>query len=214
MRPNINLSESCFPRHHDDTRLQPGPEGKHSTCRSYHDGRNFAFSLRYTRCDVGRTRTLSLGWQWAQPGKRRKFIKSPTTSQRTPWVTAVVVPLRLVLYSSTVIEISSTLIHNMPIITPDPCTPPTPTSVPQTYSRDNRNARDSLTARLSLAPSRSMRQVGANLRSTAAMTRKLLKLSPVRAMRKQANCTDQAAGMGEDNKGSHGGERYRGRGSK
>jgi hypothetical protein len=112
-----------------------------------------------------------LAWQWAQPGQRRlgNFIKSPTTSQRTPRVTALVTAAVVppVLYSSTVIEISPTPINNMPIVPPDPCLPPIPTSVLQTYSRDNRNARDSLTARPNLAPSRSMRQVGTSLRSTA-----------------------------------------------
>jgi len=159
----------------------------------------------------GRTRTLPLAW--AQPSKRRRFIKNPSTSQRTPRITAAVVPL----YSSTVIEISPTLIHNMPIIPPDPCIPPISTFVPETHSRDNRNARSSLAAclkALNLAPSHSMCQVGASLRSTAAMTRKLLQVSPVASMRKQAYPTDQATEIGEDGKGSRGGERYRGRGSR
>jgi hypothetical protein len=170
----------------------------------------FAFSLQYSRFYAmgGQTRTLPLAW--AQLGKRRGFIKDPSTSQRMPRVTAAVVPL----YSSTVIEHSPTLIHNMPIIPPVPCIPPVSTFVLETHSRDNRNARSPLTTCLNLAPSRWMCQARASLRSPAAMTRKLLQLSPVVATRKQAYPTDQAGEIGEGGKGSRGGERYRGRGSR
>ncbi len=133
-------------------------------------------------------------------GKRRRLIKN---------VTAAVVPL----YSSTVLDISPTLIHNMPIIPPDPCIPPISTFVLEAHSRANRNARSSLTARLNLAPSRLMCQAGGSLRSPAAMTKKLLKVWPVVATRKRAHPTNQAAEIGEDGKGSRDGERHRGRGS-
>ena len=127
--------------------------------------------------------------------------------KRGPRATPAVVPL----YSSTVIEISPTLIHNMPIVPPGPYIPPIPTFVPEIHSRDNRNARSSLAACLNLAPYLSMCQ--ASLKSLAAMTRKLLRVSPVMAMMKQAYPTNRGTEIGEGGKGSHGGERYHGRGS-
>jgi hypothetical protein len=119
----------------------------------------------------GETLPLAYSTVNSKLGKRQHFIKNPSTS----------------LYSSTVIE---TLIHNMPIIPPDPCIPPISTFVLEAHSRDNHNARSSLTAFLNLAPSRSMCQARASLRSLAAMIRKLLQASPVVAMRKKGYPTD------------------------
>jgi hypothetical protein len=55
----------------------------------------------------------------------------------------------------------------------------------------------------------------ASLRYLAAVTRKLLRVSLVVAMKKQKQAypIDQGTEIGKDGKGSHGGERYRGRGS-